>query len=335
MTRVAVVILNYNGRALLETVLASVHAQTFRDFEAVLVDDASSDGSVEWVRERFPDVTVRALDANVGVTAAMNRGVDATDHELVALLNNDLELAPEFLERAVAALDADRGLGSVTGKMLRFDDRTTIDAAGDLLLPSGVALNRGAGETDTGQYDEPAEVFSACGGAVLYRRAALEQVGPFDETLVAYLEDVDWGFRARLHGWGARYVPGAVCFHMGGATTSQRRGYFAQLQRRNHLVVMTKNLPGPLLMRWLPLIVAYQLAWFAASVRDGLVREHLRAWRDFARMLPAVLRGRRAARRDDVDLEALERAFRLGLPDGRAAALALQLAPMLSRRRAL
>ncbi|MEJ7893779.1 MAG: glycosyltransferase family 2 protein [Solirubrobacteraceae bacterium] len=337
MSSVAVVVLNYNGRAFIGPAIESILAQTHPDFHVVLVDDASTDGSAAYAAERWPQITVHALPANVGVTAAMNRGLAAARHgEFVALLNNDLELDPEWLRRATAALEADPGLASVSGKMLRYDDRSTIDAAGDQLLPSGVALNRGAGETDAGQYDERAEVFSACAGAALYRRSALEQVGGFDEDLVAYLEDVDWGFRARLQGWRALYVPEAVAFHMGGATTSRRKGFFARLQRRNHLIVMIKNVPAGRLARWLPLVVAYQVAWFAASVRDGLGVEHLRAWRDFGRALPGVLRKRRTVQRSvRVDAAELDRAMGLGLPEGRLAALALQLAPQfVSRRRA-
>ena len=330
MPRVAAVVLNHNGRDLLDVVLPSLLAQTL-EADAVVVDDASTDGSVAHLAERYPDVRVVALRDNVGVTAAMNRGLAATDADVVALLNNDLELDPRFLERAVAALEADPKAGSVSARMLRFDARDRIDAAGDQLLPSGAAVNRGAGRPDGPPFDVSAEVFSACGGAAVYRRAALDAVGPFDESLVAYLEDVDWGFRARLQGWHATYAPDAIAFHMGGATTGRRRGHFGTLQRRNHLVVMVKD--DPRIVRRLPLVLAYQAAWFAASVRDGLAREHLRAWVAFARMLPAVLRARRAVQATrTAPVAEVERALRLGLPRGRAKRLAVQLAPQAARR---
>ncbi len=333
MASVAAVVLNYEGRELLDVVLPSLLAQTARGVEVIVVDDASRDGSVAHVRDTWPQVRVVALERNVGVTAAMNRGMAAAgDAEYVALLNNDLELDRGWIAAAAAALDADPRLGSVTGKMLRYDDRSMIDATGDMLLPSGAALNRGAGERDHGQYGDADEVFSACGGAAMYRRAALEAVGPFDEALVAYLEDVDWGYRSRLQGWTAGYVPGAVCFHMGGATTSRRKGLFGRLQRRNHLAVLLKDDPRPL--KRLPLALLYQLAWFAASVRDGMAVEHLRAWGMLARMLPGILRRRRAVQATRrVPVAELERAQRLGLPPGRADAVLIQLAPDVMRRR--
>lgn len=330
--RVAVVVLNYEGRELLDVVLPSILAQTYGDFDVIVVDDASTDGSAAYVSGRWPQAHVVALERNVGVTAAMNRGVDASDAELVALLNNDLELDRDWLAQMVAALDADPRRAAVTGKLLRFDRRDVIDATGDMLVPSGAALNRGAGEVDRGQYDASTEVFSACGGAALYRASALREVGPFDEALVAYLEDVDWGFRARLQGWTAGYVPGAVAFHMGGATTSRRRGLFGRLQRRNHLAVLLKDHPRPLSA--LPLALLYQLAWLGASVRDGMAIEHLRAWSGLARMLPGVMRRRRAVQaRRRVPASEIDRALRLELPSGRLERVAIQLAPDVVRRR--
>jgi GT2 family glycosyltransferase len=331
VARVTVIVLNYNGRELLDIAVPTVLSQTYQDREVVIVDNGSGDGSPEHIAERWPDVRVVALPQNVGVTPALNRGVDATDTELVALLNNDLELDPEWLANSVAALDADPAAAAVAGKMLRFRDRDRFDAAGDALLPSGAALNRGAGQRDTGQFDTPGEVFCACGGAAVYRRAAFAQVGPFDEDLLAYMEDVDWGFRARLMGWRTRYAPAAVAYHMGGATTSKQPARYGRLQRRNHLVVMVKNTPR--LARRLPMILLYQLAWFAASARDGMLRVHLGAWKDFATVLPAVLRKRRAIQASrTVSAAEIERALRLDLPAGRGRALLLQVAPVAAGR---
>ena len=180
--------------------------------------------------------------------------------------------------------------------MLRFDDRGAIDGTGDVLRWSGVVMPRGRGEPDRGQYDEPAEVFSACGGAALYRRAAFEEVGLFDEEFFAQMEDVDWGFRARLLGYDCRYVPGAVAYHMG-STSMRREGrpdpWFWGLPVRNCIWMWVKNYPRDCLLRNAHLLLAHELAGLYFATREGMARAQLRAWRDALRGLPRVLRQRR------------------------------------------
>ena len=158
----------------------------------------------------------------------------------------------------MAGLEGDLGAASAASKMLRFDDRGVIDATGDTLRWSGVALQRGQGERDRGQYDRPERVFSACAGAALYRRSAFAEVGPFDEAFFAYLEDVDWGFRAQLLGHGCLYVPTAIAYHVGSAST-RREGkpdpFFYGLPRRNDVWLVLKNYPGSALLRAAPLLL--------------------------------------------------------------------------------
>jgi hypothetical protein len=184
---VSVVIPTWNGRALLDVALASLERQTLAADEVIVVDNGSSDGTVEHVRSRWPSVTLVALPTNTGFAAAANRGIDRASGEVVALINNDIELHPDFLRELVGALEVDPGVASAAAKMLRFDDRAVIDAAGDTLRWSGIALQRGQGEADHGQYDAPGRVFSACAGAAAYRRSAFEEVGSFDEAFFAYL----------------------------------------------------------------------------------------------------------------------------------------------------
>ncbi len=256
--------------------------------------------------------------------------------DLVALLNNDVELAPGWLGPLVAALDAHPGAASASGKLLRFDARDRIDAAGDVLLRSSAAVNRGHGETDRGQYDRPEDVFGACAGAALYRRSAFAVVGGFDEDFFAYLEDVDWSMRAQLAGLGARYEPAAVAFHMGGATTRRDRGLYVRAQRRNQIVLIAKTYPARMLARHGWRIALHLLLGLAASVRDRGLRAHLLGWADAARRLPSTLRRRRAvqaARR--VPVRAVEELMVAGLPAGASARdrLLFELAPHLARRR--
>jgi GT2 family glycosyltransferase len=297
---VSVVIPTWNGRALLDVALASLERQTLAADEVIVVDNGSSDGTVEHVRSRWPSVTLVALPTNTGFAAAANRGIDRASGEVVALINNDIELHPDFLRELVGALEVDPGVASAAAKMLRFDDRAVIDAAGDTLRWSGIALQRGQGEADHGQYDAPGRVFSACAGAAAYRRSAFEEVGSFDEAFFAYLEDVDWGFRAQLAGWGCAYVPGAVAYHVGSASP-RRAGrpdpFFYGLPRRNNVWMVLKSFPAGALLRYAPLVLV-QHAWLLyVAVRDGMARAHLSALGAAARGLPRVLRQRRAIQR--------------------------------------
>jgi GT2 family glycosyltransferase len=334
---VTLAVLSYDGRALLEATLPSVMAQDHDGvLEVLVVDNGSSDGTAAWLRAGWPQVRVLELAHNVGVAAALNRALATVTTELVALLNNDVELAPGWLTALVAALRADPGAASATGKLLRYDDRTRIDAAGDVLLRSSAVINRGAGELDHGQYDRAEAVFGACAGAALYRRAAFDAVGPFDEVYFAYLEDVDWAMRAQLAGLSARYEPRAVGFHMGGATTKLRPGFYGRLQRRNQLLLVAKTFPAGTLARHGWRIAGSQALSMAASAREGVLREHVAAAGEAARMLPAALRARRglrAARRAPV--REVERLMAAGVPAqlSRPMRVLFELAPWAARRR--
>jgi GT2 family glycosyltransferase len=204
-----------------------------------------------------------------------------------------------------------------------------------VLLRSSAVINRGAGELDDGQYDEAEAVFGACAGAALYRRAAFDLVGGFDESYFAYLEDVDWAMRAQLAGLDARYEPAAVAYHMGGATTRRRSHFYGRLQRRNQVLLVVKTFPAGLIARHGWRIVATHVLWLVASVRDGMLREHLGAWREVLALLPATLRRRRAVQRSRVrPLRQLEQLMVAGLPaaGSRAQRVLFELAPLTARR---
>lgn len=292
-----IVVLNYNGRTLLDVAFTSIFGQTYADYGVILLDNGSTDGSVEFVREKWPETRVVALAENVGVTGALNHAVEATSARYIALLNNDIELEPDWLAELVTALTEHPGAGSAAGKLLSFSRREVIDGAGDVVSWSGACYRRGQGETDRGQYNRPEAVFSASGAAALYRREAFERVGLFDEDFYAYLEDVDWGFRAQLAGFSCRYVPSAVAFHVGGATTGgDERVYLAHL-RRNVMLLVLKNYPAKSLLRHAHKVAAYQMMHVLVAARDGQIRDHARALRDVVRLLPSTLRKRRTIQR--------------------------------------
>ena len=334
---VTVAVLNYDGRRLLDIVLPSVLALSgIEEARVLVVDNGSRDDSAEHVRATWPTVDVLAINENIGVAAALNRAVRASETEFVALLNNDIELDPGWLGPLVAALASHPEAASASGKLLRFDDRARIDAAGDLMLWSGAVANRGRGMRDEGQFEAPQAVFAACAGAALYRRSAFDAVGPFDESFFAYLEDIDWGVRAQLAGFSSRYVPSAVAYHMGAATTSARRGFYGRLQRRNTLLLVTKDFPASALLRHGWKVVLGQLVSLAASARDGLLLEQFRAWGEWLARLPATLRARREVQSTRVaGTHELDAAIAATLPwDGsRAERLLYEVAPLTASRR--
>jgi GT2 family glycosyltransferase len=293
-----VAVLSYNGRHLLEVILPSLARQHFRDFEVVVVDNGSSDDTQAWLRESWPDVEIISLPNNVGVSAALNVCAGAGRGELVALFNNDLELAPDCLGELVQALGEHPDAGWAGAKLVNFQHREILDGAGDVYHWTGAAGRRGHGELDRGQYDEPRQIFGACGGAAIYRRSVLQDVGPFDEDFFAFYEDVDWSLRAQLAGYSCRYSPSAVVYHMGSATLGSGLTDFLRYQMwRNSIWVIAKNLPLRAVIRHRSALVRGQRSTLEAAFNDRKLGVLFRAWRDALVGLPRILRKRRAVQR--------------------------------------
>lgn len=286
-------VLTYDGRALLDQCLPSVLAQKFEGFEVVVVDNGSSDGTVEHVQATWPQVRLVALEENVGVTAALNAMVDTAESEFVALLNNDVELEPTWLPRLIDCLRTHPEAAAAAGKLLGFADRACIDRAGDELHWSSAAFGRGAGQRDRGQFETAEEIFAVGGAAALYRRDAFTRVGRFDDAFFAYLEDVDWGFRARLAGFTARYEPTALGYHMGGGTLGEITPFSLYHLRRNQLWLVAKNYPLRSLVRHAPEVLWFNLHAVGMAVRRGRFGPVGRAYRDAVLGLPGVMRRRR------------------------------------------
>jgi GT2 family glycosyltransferase len=286
---VSVVIPVWNGLRWLDGCLGSLAAQTHAPRETIVVDNGSRDGSVAHVRERYPDVEVIRLATNTGFAHAANVGIESASGPLIALLNTDVVLTPDWLSRMTAALAGDPYAASVACKMLQLDQPGVVYDAGDVLRRDGVCEQRGRYGADDGRWDEPGEVFGACAGAALYRRDALQSVGGFDERYFAYLEDVDLALRLRLQGWGCRYEP-AVAWHAGEGSSHQLSGGHRLLVERNTLVLVAKAFP----VRWLPLVAYRQLGWGSHALRDGVFRDFARGALQSVRMLPGALRSRRA-----------------------------------------
>ena len=312
-SKLTVTILNYNGRALLEDMLPSLARQTLQPAEVVVVDNGSQDDSLEYLRTTWPAVRIVGLSENLGVTAGLNACLAAAGTELVALFNNDMELAPGCLAALVDELERHPDAGSVTPKMLDFVEREVIDGAGDELNWRGGGRRRGHGERDRGQYENAEETFGPCGGAAMYRREALRAVGNFDESYHAYYEDIDWAFRAQLAGFRCRYVPEAVLYHRGSATLGRGMNDFnAYHLWRNPLWLVVKCFPAASLARHAPDVIRGQAGNFSVAVQERKLGLWLRAMRDALRGVPGAVARRRAVQRTRAvsvaELEAVARA---------------------------
>jgi len=296
-----VVIPNWNGRRWLPGCLDSIAAQDQPAAETILVDNGSTDGSHEYLVESHPEVRVVRLSHNTGFAHAVNRGIDAAGAPLVALVNTDVVLAPDWLARMTAAARAAPEAAAVACKMVQMDGTGRIYDAGDVLRRDGVCEQRGRFGPDDDSYDEPGEVFAACAGAALYRRACLLAVGGFDERFFAYLEDVDLGLRLRLSGWSCRYEP-CVAWHAGGGSSAALDTPVATLAERNTLLLVAKAFPA----RWAPYVAYRQAAWAWHAARERRLRAHLQAAASAVPLLPVILRERRDLRRSaPVSVEAV------------------------------
>lgn len=293
--RVSLIIPNWNGEALLPVCLEALRRQTFRDFEAVVVDNASTDSCLEVLGRDYPEVRVVRLPRNLFFAGAVNAGIRLTEGELIALLNNDTEADPRWLEELVRALDGNPQAGMAASKLLLFDRRGIIQSAGDVYSPSGVPGNRGVWEEDDGRYDDPCEVFGACAGAALYRRSMLEDIGLLDEDFRGYCEDVDLSFRAQLAGHRCVYAPSARVYHRLSATGGGPVASF--LCGRNFVSVVAKDMPGLLLRRYWHRVLGAQLGYAWHSLRhsrEPAARARLKGQAAALLYLPRMLRKRRA-----------------------------------------
>jgi len=291
--RIAVVIPNWNGRRWLPGCLRSLAAQTRKPDETIIVDNGSTDGSVEYLRSHHPDVRVVAMGHNTGFARAANAGLEQAHAEAVALVNTDVELEPNWIERMERALEADPSAASAACKMLDLQDPTLVYDAGDVLRRDGACEQRGRFEHDDPCWDEPGEVFGACAGAALYRRDPVIALGGFDERYFTYLEDVDLALRLRLAGWRCRYEP-VVARHAGEGSSvhlSRPQGYWVE---RNTLLLVAKAFP----LRWAPWVAYRQLGWAWHALRERRLGAHLRGAAAALRPMRSVLRERRALRRD-------------------------------------
>lgn len=246
---VSIIVPNLNGEAFIGDCLRSLERQDFKDFEVIIVDNGSTDGSVGLVRNEFPWLE-RIIEnpENLGFAKACNQGIEASEGTLIALLNNDTETHSGWLAELVAAAQMHPDVGMFASKTLLFDSRDVIDTAGHLIYPDGLNRGRGRLERDTGQYDDKVDVFSPSGCAALYRRSLFDEIGLFDEHHFAYGDDIDIGFRARLAGWKCLFVPTSIVYHRYSMTTGEYSPRKVFLVERNRIWIVWKYFPAKYLV---------------------------------------------------------------------------------------
>lgn len=302
--RVVVVIPQWNRKELLQHCLRSLQRQTFRSFRIVVVDNASQDGSPAMVRSEFPEVELFCLDHNTGFARAVNHGIRHSRQPYVAVLNNDTETDPGWLQAAVSALDRLPLAGFCASRIMDFCQRDRIDSAGDCISRTGLPYKMGLGETAVGKWLASRLVFGASAGAALYRRSLLEETGGFDEDFFMYLEDVDLSFRAQLLGYSCIYEPRAVVYHIEAASDPERppagdkRGLYTDRRvfwiTRNRLLVLAQNMPAPILLANLPWIAyGFSRSFLFHLLKAGFAGAYLRGFLAGLRSVPSALRKRR------------------------------------------
>jgi len=276
MNRTAVVIPHYGGWSQLHGCLLSLERSTERDFDVVLVDNGSKDGSVAAAKRTFPMVRVVRSETNLGFAGGCNLGIRSSTHPYAVLLNDDTEVHPGWFGPLIRRMESDASIAAVQPKLLSLQDPGRFDyggAAGGEMDVFGYPFARGrlfeTTEFDIGQYDEPADVFWATGAAVLFRRSALDWVGLLDEAFFAHMEEIDLDFR--LHWAGYRIVsePKSVVYHRTGGTLGQASYRKMVLNHRNSLLTLAKNHTPSALSWLLPMRVMLEALTFGAALLTG------------------------------------------------------------------
>ena len=271
--KTTIIIPNYNGLSFMEPCFESLKEQTVRDFKVLVVDNGSTDGSVEWLEEhRIPSIF---LKENTGFSGAVNTGIRAADTPYVLLLNNDTRVEPGFVAAMERAMDQSPKIFSVSSRMIQMYHPELLDDAGDMYSILGWAYQRGVGRSSE-LYQKSCRVFSACAGAAIYRRAVFDEIGLFDELHFAYLEDIDVGWRAKLYGYDNVYCPDAAVYHVGSGTSGSRYNSFkVRLAARNCIYLNYKNMPGWQLLLNAPFLLAGIFVKYLFFVKNGFGRDYV------------------------------------------------------------
>ncbi|OGP86338.1 MAG: hypothetical protein A2Z08_04115, partial [Deltaproteobacteria bacterium RBG_16_54_11] len=244
---ISVVVLNWNGVHCVEGCLVSLQAQSYHPLEIIVVDNASTDKSVDFIRMNFPEVKMILNKRNLGFAGGNNIGIKASRGRYIMILNNDARLDPDCIKELKRSIEKDKRYGASASKILLNGKETLLDAAGISIYRDGLSIGRGRLER-ADQYNMEGEVFFASGCACLFRKEMLDDIGLFDEDFFAYADDTDMGWRARLAGWRCIYNPKAIVYHLHSASSSAYSPLKVFLVERNRISVAIKYFPFHLLI---------------------------------------------------------------------------------------
>lgn len=298
MPKISVIIVNYNGKGFIRGCLKALEGQTFKDFEVIIVDNGSLDGSLYEIKgfleetSIVPFTTLIPLDTNLGFAGGNFEGFRHACGEYIALLNNDAEPDGRWLEELVMAMDNDPQVGICASKLIVYGS-DIIDSAGDGFSTSLKGFKRGEGEKAF-LYNKGEYIFGACAGAALYRRRLIEEVGFLDEEFFLIHEDTDLNFRAQLHGWKVLYVPTALVYHKVRSSIGEMSPMAVYYTLRNSGFVKIKNIPLSLFLRCLPVFMLGMVSEFLYfAIKHKRPTLYFKAKIDAIRMLPVMLKKRR------------------------------------------
>lgn len=294
--KITIIIPNWNGLAFLENCLSSLRQQTYRNYNVIIIDNGSSDGSVEYIRGEYPNINLIECKLNRGFAAAVNLGIKKAKGDYVFLLNNDTELENGCLKNLIETVR--RTDASILAcKMLYYYNRQLINDAGDIYSIYGYAFQEGNHETSYKKFIKERYVFSACAGAALYKRELFDEIGFFDEDFFAYLEDVDFGFRAQLAGHKCLFVPSAVVYHVEGGTSKKLNNFAIYQNLRNNLFLITKNFPIALLIICFPFIFVYQIRNMLVAIEHKYFKTFLKIYSDYFVNFSNLMKKRKTVQR--------------------------------------
>ena len=299
MNRVSVIIVNWNGKDFLSECLEGLRSQSYRDFETIVVDNNSKDGSVEFVRKYYPEVRIVYNRRNIGFAAANNVVLKDVQTEYAALINNDAVTHKFWLENMINALESHNEAGFAACKMVFRDKPQAIDRAGDFYSRAGAGILQGRGESSE-NYNNQEWIFGACAGAALYRMRMLRDIGLFDEDFFILYEDVDLSFRAQLMGYKCIYVPEALVFHKASNSLVYDSPTSVYYGHRNLEWVYFKNMPAQLILKTILQHFIYDIMALLYFLIRGRGKYFIKSKRDAVKGLRKTIQKRRQIQRNRV-----------------------------------
>lgn len=320
--KVAVIVINWNGKHLLEECLSSVENQDYNNFKIIFVDNGSKDESVEFVKNKFPKVEIISLDKNTGFAKANNIGIHKAFEDLavedIAILNNDAVVEKNWLAEMMKIILQDDKIGSVAPKIKKYYKRNIIDSIGNAIHLDGGGVSNHINKVDNGQFDNIKELFGPSGCAALYSKKMLKDVEIngefFDNDFFAYFEDIDLNWRAKLRGWKCLFAPKAVVYHKHSETTGLYSPFKAFYTHRNRYFVIVKNYPSFLFpMAILNIFLGYIYSVLSIKKNKGpsarlmektsffsVAKILIKGWLDIAGYFPSMIKKRNIIQKNKI-----------------------------------